>query len=46
MAVTVPVAECAVANCSFNDHTHCGASSVRVGPGADNADCLTYEHSS
>ena len=74
MTATAPVAQCSVSNCSFNDHTHCGAAgitiggnadhgecatfidtgvrgglpgilaSMGVGPGADNADCLTHEH--
>ncbi|PYI39650.1 DUF1540 domain-containing protein [Arthrobacter psychrolactophilus] len=42
MTVTVPVTECAVANCSFNDHTHCGAAGITIGGHSDHAQCATF----
>lgn len=42
MTVTVPVTECAVSNCSFNDHTHCGAAGITIGGNADHAQCATF----
>ena len=37
------VGACHRAECRFNDKLECTAASVRVGEGADVADCLTYE---
>ena len=42
--VLASVGACQRSECSHNEHLMCGAAAVRVGPGADNADCLTYEH--
>ncbi len=42
--VLAQVGACQRAECVHNDHLLCNASEVHVGPGADNADCLTYEH--
>ncbi|MCG2621154.1 DUF1540 domain-containing protein [Arthrobacter sp. I2-34] len=42
--VLATVGACQRAECTHNDHLLCNAPAVRVGPGADNADCLTYEH--
>lgn len=36
------VGACQRADCTHNSALECTAASVRVGPGADNADCLTY----
>ena len=36
------VGACQRDDCSHNSHLECTASSVRVGPGHDTADCLTY----
>jgi hypothetical protein len=36
------VGACQRADCLHNKDLECTAESVRVGPGADNADCLTY----
>lgn len=41
--VVASVGACQRADCRHNDHLECTASGVRVGPGADTADCLTYE---
>ncbi len=38
------VGACQRAECVHNSALECTASAVRVGPGADAADCLTYEH--
>lgn len=40
---TAMVGACHRADCTHNDHLECHADSIRVGPGADPADCLTYE---
>lgn len=40
------VGACQRADCSYNEHLECTAESVRVGPGPDNADCLTYSPAS
>ncbi len=40
--VVAQVGACQRADCQHNDALECGAPSVRVGPGADLADCLTY----
>ena len=37
------VGACHRAECKFNDKLECTASSVKIGAGADVADCLTYE---
>ncbi|MET1037939.1 MAG: DUF1540 domain-containing protein [Aeromicrobium sp.] len=37
------VGACHRADCTHNDNLECGAESISVGPGADAADCLTYE---
>jgi hypothetical protein len=37
------VGACHRSECRFNDKLECGAPAVRVGAGADAADCLTYE---
>ncbi|WNV77132.1 DUF1540 domain-containing protein [Geodermatophilus sp. DSM 44513] len=37
------VGACHRSDCVHNDKLECHAPSVRVGPGADAADCLTYE---
>jgi hypothetical protein len=37
------VGACHRSECRFNDKLECTAASVRVGAGADVADCLTYE---
>jgi hypothetical protein len=42
--VLATIGACQRAECVHNEHLMCGASEVRVGPGADNADCLTYDH--
>ncbi len=36
------IGACQRAECRHNDSLECSASSVRIGPGADTADCLTY----
>ena len=42
--VLAHVGACQRNECIHNDHLMCNAHDVRVGPGADAADCLTYEH--
>ncbi len=42
MTVTGPVAECAVSNCPFNDHTPCGAAGITLGGNEDHAPCATF----
>lgn len=37
------VGACHRSECRFNDKLECAATSVRIGAGADVADCLTYE---
>ena len=37
------IGACQRADCSHNSSLECTASSVRIGPGADTADCLTYD---
>ncbi|NKX54792.1 DUF1540 domain-containing protein [Arthrobacter mobilis] len=44
--VLATIGACQRAECTYNDHLMCGAPEVHVGPGADNADCLTYRHAS
>ncbi|MDN4612663.1 DUF1540 domain-containing protein [Arthrobacter burdickii] len=38
------VGACQRSECSYNHDLLCGAPAVKVGPGADAADCLTYTH--
>lgn len=38
------VGACQRGECVHNDRLMCTASEIHVGPGADNADCLTYKH--
>ena len=42
--VLAQVGACQRAECVHNDHLMCKAAEVHVGPGRDNADCLTYAH--
>jgi hypothetical protein len=42
--VLADVGACQRSECVHNDHLMCNAREVHVGPGADNADCLTYSH--
>jgi hypothetical protein len=42
--VLADVGACQRSECVHNDHLMCQAPEVHVGPGADNADCLTYAH--
>ena len=42
--VLANVGACQRSECVHNDHLMCNASEVHVGPGPDNADCLTYSH--
>ena len=42
--VLADVGACQRSECVHNDHLMCRAPEVHVGPGADNADCLTYAH--
>ena len=39
------IGACQRADCVHNESLECGASSVRIGQGADTADCLTYQPS-
>lgn len=41
--VVTHVGACSRADCSHNSALECTASAVRIGPGADAADCLTFE---
>lgn len=41
--VLAHVGACQRSDCSHNENLMCGASDVRIGPGADDADCLSYE---
>ncbi|MBG6184591.1 hypothetical protein IWX65_002569 [Arthrobacter sp. CAN_A214] len=38
------VGACQRAECNYNHDLMCTASAVKVGPGAEDADCLTYTH--
>lgn len=38
------VGACQRVDCAHNDHLNCSAEAVRVGPGQDLADCLTFTH--
>jgi len=40
--VIAQVGACQRANCQHNEALECGAPSVRIGSGADKADCLTF----
>ncbi len=40
--VVARVGACQQADCVHNESLECQAPAVRVGPGADQADCLTY----
>jgi hypothetical protein len=42
--VLADVGACQRSECAHNDHLMCNAPEVHVGPGPDNADCLTYSH--
>ena len=37
-----PVAECSVAGCSYNDHSHCHAAAVNIGGATGDAQCTTF----
>ena len=37
-----PVAECSVAGCSYNDHSHCHAAAVTIGGTGEDAQCFTF----
>ncbi len=39
------VGACHRSDCQHNSDLECSAESIRVGPGADAADCLTYQAS-
>ncbi|GAA1751617.1 DUF1540 domain-containing protein [Agromyces humatus] len=41
--VLTHVGACQRGECIHNSNLECTAASVRIGPGADSADCLTYE---
>ncbi|MEE2522584.1 DUF1540 domain-containing protein [Pseudarthrobacter sp. J75] len=41
--VLAHVGACQRAECKFNDHLMCDAHDVRIGPGSEQADCLTYQ---
>ena len=41
--VLAQVGACQRNECRFNNHLMCDAHDVRVGPGAELADCLTYQ---
>lgn len=43
--VTASVGACSHTDCTHNDKMVCHASAIRVGPGRDPGDCLTYTHS-
>jgi hypothetical protein len=40
--MTTHVADCGVANCSFNDHSACTAAAITVGGSEDHASCATF----
>ena len=40
--MTTHVADCSVANCSFDDHSHCNAAAITVGGTEDHASCATF----
>jgi hypothetical protein len=42
--VLAHVGACQRGECVHNDHLMCNAHDVRIGPGADEADRLSYEH--
>ena len=41
--MTAQVGACQKAECKFNHDLECQAPSITVGPGVDNADCMTFE---
>ena len=41
--VLASVGACQRSECAHNEDLMCGASNVRIGPGAEAADCLSYE---
>ncbi|WP_104104998.1 DUF1540 domain-containing protein [Arthrobacter sp. 08Y14] len=41
--VLASVGACLRSECQHNDHLMCTAHDVKVGPGAESADCLTYQ---
>ncbi|MEZ2373149.1 DUF1540 domain-containing protein [Arthrobacter sp. RCC_34] len=41
--VLAHVGACQRSECRHNDHLMCGAHEVKIGPGAERADCLTYD---
>lgn len=42
--VIADVGACQRSECVHNEHLMCQASEVHIGPGSENADCLTYSH--
>ena len=36
------VAECSVAGCSYNDHSHCHAAAVTIAGSVGDAECVTF----
>ncbi len=36
------IAECSVAGCSYNDHSHCHAAAITVGGATGDAQCTTF----
>ncbi|GAA3705256.1 hypothetical protein GCM10022377_18740 [Zhihengliuella alba] len=42
MTITVPVADCTVTNCSFNDHSNCHAAGITIGGHTEHAECATF----
>lgn len=42
--VVAGVGACQRNECVHNDHLMCNATSVHIGPGADSADCLSYQN--
>ena len=42
--VLAHVGACQRSECTHNNNLMCEAHDVRIGPGAEAADCLTYEH--
>ncbi|GAA0810397.1 DUF1540 domain-containing protein [Spirilliplanes yamanashiensis] len=41
--VIAQVGACHRTDCTFNSELECGAPAIRVAPGKDIADCMTYE---
>lgn len=42
--VVAGVGACQRNECVHNENLMCGAAAVHIGPGAESADCLTYQH--